>query len=167
MIQNILTASLLTASTAAFKTGTNIGGWMVLEPWITPSLFYRFLGKPKNQTAMDSWTFCETLGPVEGNKVMRAHWDTWYTPDIIKNLSTRGVQMVRLPIGDWTLQPYGPYVGCMDGAVDYIDAFFDIAASYNISVWVDVHTARGSQNGFDNGGRAWKVTWTDDNHYVK
>ena len=26
-------------------TGTNAGGWMVLEPWITPSLFYRFLGK--------------------------------------------------------------------------------------------------------------------------
>ena len=25
--------------------GTNIGGWMVLEPWITPSMFYRFLGK--------------------------------------------------------------------------------------------------------------------------
>lgn len=28
--------------------GTNIGGWMVLEPWITPSLFYRFLGKTKS-----------------------------------------------------------------------------------------------------------------------
>jgi glucan 1,3-beta-glucosidase len=26
-------------------TGVNLGGWMVLEPWITPSLFYRFLGK--------------------------------------------------------------------------------------------------------------------------
>jgi len=26
-------------------TGVNIGGWMVLEPWITPSLFYRWLGQ--------------------------------------------------------------------------------------------------------------------------
>ena len=24
--------------------GVNLGGWMVLEPWITPSLFYQFLG---------------------------------------------------------------------------------------------------------------------------
>ncbi len=24
--------------------GTNLGGWIVLEPWITPSLFYQFLG---------------------------------------------------------------------------------------------------------------------------
>ena len=24
--------------------GTALGGWLVLEPWITPSLFYQFLG---------------------------------------------------------------------------------------------------------------------------
>ena len=30
-------------------TGTNIGGWQVLEPWITPSLFYRFLGKTHSE----------------------------------------------------------------------------------------------------------------------
>jgi len=42
-------------------TGTNVGGWMVLEPWITPSLFYRFLDKGKDTTpaaAFDSWTLC-------------------------------------------------------------------------------------------------------------
>jgi len=99
-----------------FHYGTNIGGWMVLEPWITPTLFYRFLGKTQNETGIDSWTFCEALGPEEGNKVMRAHWENWYTEDHIANLSTRGVSIVRLPIGDWTLAPYGPYVGCMDGA---------------------------------------------------
>ena len=26
-------------------TGTALGGWMVLEPWITPSFFYQFLGR--------------------------------------------------------------------------------------------------------------------------
>ena len=24
--------------------GTSLGGWLVLEPWLTPSLFYQFLG---------------------------------------------------------------------------------------------------------------------------
>jgi len=59
---------------------------MVLEPWITPSLFYRFLEKngTAGEVAMDSWTLCEALGPIEGNKVMREHWDTWYTEDHIK-----------------------------------------------------------------------------------
>ena len=66
-------------------TGTNIGGWQVLEPWITPSLFYRFLGKTHSEgVGMDSYTFCEALGAEYGNEVMRAHWDAWVTEDHIK-----------------------------------------------------------------------------------
>jgi len=155
-------ASLLTVSA---WTGTNIGGWMVLEPWITPSLFYRFLGKEEGQVAMDSYTLCDVLGPEEGNKLMRAHWDSWYTEDHIKDLSTRGIEMVRLPIGDWTLDPYGPYVGCMDGAEDAIQWMFDTCAKYNISIWLDVHAVKGSQNGFDNSGMTNKVEWINSTHF--
>lgn len=72
------------------------------------------------------------MGPVEGNKIMREHFDTWYTEDHIVALAKRGVEMVRLPIGDWTLDPYGPYVGCMDGATEKIDWMFDTCAKYNI-----------------------------------
>ena len=65
--------------------GTNIGGWQVLEPWITPSPFYRFLGKTHSEgVGMDSYTFCEALGAEYGNEVMRAHWDAWVTEDHIK-----------------------------------------------------------------------------------
>ncbi len=51
--------------------GVNLGGWLVLEPWITPSLFYQFLGKDENTTAMDIYSFCSVLGPKEGNKQLR------------------------------------------------------------------------------------------------
>jgi len=59
--KKFVAASVLAAQTAAISmTGVNIGGWMVLEPWITPSLFYRWLGKTKSEgIAVDSWTFCE------------------------------------------------------------------------------------------------------------
>ena len=56
---------------------------MVLEPWITPSLFYQFLGKDKDNTAMDTYTFCQILGPDEANRQLRIHWDTWLTEDYI------------------------------------------------------------------------------------
>ena len=42
--------------------GVNLGGWMVIQPWITPSLFYQFEGKPPAQTAMDMHGFCRVLG---------------------------------------------------------------------------------------------------------
>ena len=143
-------------------TGTNAGGWMVLEPWITPSLFYRFLGQGRDTTpkaAFDSYTLCESLGPDDGNKLMRAHWAAWITEDTFKAMATRGVEIVRLPVGDWTLNPYGPYVGCMDGADEYIDWFYDMAAKYNIKVLMDVHAMKDSQNGYDNSGKASNLRW--------
>lgn len=147
-------------------TGTNIGGWLVLEPWITPSFFYRFLGKTKDEgVGMDCWSVCESLGPVEGNKLMRAHWDAWFTENDIKNLADRGVEIVRLPIGDWTLEQYGPYVGCMDGAAEYIDWMYDVCEKYGIKVLLDVHAMKGSQNGFDNSGQTSKVEWKDENNF--
>ena len=146
--------------------GTNIGGWMVLEPWITPSLFYRFLGKKHSDgIGRDSSSFCEALGPEEGNRVMKAHWKSWVTEEHIKELKEKEVEIVRLPIGDWTLKPYGPYVGCMDGAKDEIKWFLDMCEKYGIKVLLDVHAVKGSQNGFDNSGVAHKTVWLDEDHY--
>lgn len=140
---------------------------MVLEPWITPSLFYRFLGKTRSDgIGMDSYTFCEALGPLLGNKVMQEHWDTWYTEEHIINLSKRGVDMVRLPIGDWTLEPYGPYVGCMDGAADRIQWMLDTCHKYGIKVWMEIHAIKQSQNGFDNSGQTSQLNWVNETHYI-
>ena len=96
---------------------------------------------------------------------MRAHWDTFLNEQYMTELANRGVERVRLPIGDWTINPYGPYVGCMDGAKDYISKMMDWCAARNISVLLDVHTARGSQNGFDNGGLGYKTTWLNDTYF--
>lgn len=83
---------------------------MVLEPWITPSLFYQFLGGNENEAAMDHYSFCEVLGPEEGNKQLRRHWESWVTEDIVKDLAESGaVNSLRVPVGDFMFQPYGPY----------------------------------------------------------
>jgi glucan 1,3-beta-glucosidase len=157
---------LATKVAADAMIGTNIGGWMVLEPWITPSLFYRFLGNTKSQgVGVDSYTFCEALGPVEGNAVMRAHWDAWVTEEHVAKLAAYEVEIVRLPIGDWTTTPYGPYIGCMDGAAEKITWFLDLCAKYNIKVLLDVHALKDSQNGFDNSGKASDIIWTDESHF--
>ena len=170
MTKSAFASMLVTLASAAqtkrAMTGTNIGGWQVLEPWITPSLFYRFLGKTHSEgVGMDSYTFCEALGPDYGNQVMRAHWDAWVTEDHIKELSEKEVEIVRLPIGDWTLKQYGPYVGCMDGAKEKITWLLDTCQKYNIKVLLDVHAVKGSQNGFDNSGIANRTTWIDENHF--
>ena len=91
--------------------------------------------------------------------------DSFVTEETIKKLANRGVDMLRLPIGDWTLDPYGPYVGCMDGAEERIDWLYDTCHKYGIDVMMDVHTAKGSQNGFDNSGMANGFEWIDETHF--
>lgn len=46
------------------------------------------------------------------------------TEEDIAQLATVGVNTVRLPVGDYMYQPYGPYVGCTDGALDEVDRLF-------------------------------------------
>ena len=141
--------------------GVNLGGWMVLEPWITPSIFYQFLGKGEGEVAIDTYSFCEVLGPEEGNRQLRNHWKTWVTEDDIKKLADSGaVNSLRLPVGDFNFEPYGPYIGCTDGALDYIENLLDWAHEYGLSVLIDVHTAKDSQNGFDNSGKTLGFEWT-------
>jgi hypothetical protein len=94
--------------------GTNLGGWLVLEPWITPSLFYQFLSletkygtDTPQHTAMDQFTFCKALGPAEGNKQLRRHWRAWVREEDIRAIADSGANVVRVPVGDWMYVPYG------------------------------------------------------------
>ena len=146
MLNRLSSIAALLGVTNAAITGTNLGGWQVLEPWITPSLFYQFTDRnnTENQVAMDTYTFCEALGAEEGNRQLRAHWDKWVTEDTFEALAKREVTMVRLPIGDWTLEPYGPYINCTEGAVDYIDKAFEWGAKHKIDILLDIHAVRGS-----------------------
>lgn len=70
------------------------------------------------------------------------------------------VNSLRLPVGDFNFEPYGPYVGCTDGALGYIENLLDWAHEYGLSVLIDVHTAKDSQNGFDNSGKTLGFEWT-------
>jgi len=51
-------------------------------------------------------------------------------------------------------------VGCTDGANDYAELLLDWAAEYGLSVLIDVHGMKGSQNGFDNSGQSMGMQWT-------
>ncbi|KAG2517379.1 hypothetical protein JM16_007425 [Phytophthora kernoviae] len=147
--------------------GANLGGWFVLEPWITPSLFYQFLDtqerfgdKALEKTAMDMHSFCTALGKEEANRQLRIHYAMWVTEDDLRKMAEAGVNSLRVPVGDWMFKPYEPYSGCTDGAVEELDRVADLAQKYNIDLLLDIHGLIGSQNGFDNSGKSSTVKWT-------
>ncbi|XAO27876.1 hypothetical protein I312_106740 [Cryptococcus bacillisporus CA1280] len=108
--------------------GVNIGGWLVLEPWITPSIF-----KGKPGWVIDKWTYgvymnnrTDTIGDI------RNHWNTWFSYTELQNIAAVGLNTIRIQIGFWSVIP-------LENGASYL-------------VMVDVQGCPGGQNGFENSG---------------
>ncbi|KAF2471120.1 glycoside hydrolase [Lindgomyces ingoldianus] len=134
--------------------GVNIGGWLVLEPWITPSVF-ESLGR---SDVVDEYTLGQKLGHDAALAILRKHWDTWATWQDFNKIKQSGFNVVRIPIGYWAYDTFGaPYV---QGAAAYIDAAIDWSRGLGLKIIIDLHGAPGSQNGYDNSGeRLANPTW--------
>ncbi|GLB35841.1 putative glycosyl hydrolase 5 (cellulase A) family protein [Lyophyllum shimeji] len=128
--------------------GVNLGGWLVLEPWITPSLF----DNTGDSRIVDEYTFGQYQDPTKAYNTLKNHWDTWITEADFQAIAAAGLNHVRIPIGYWAYDVSGgePYI---QGQLPYLQKAVKWAAKYGIKVIVDLHGAPGSQNGFDNSGR--------------
>ncbi|KAJ9065886.1 hypothetical protein DSO57_1015122 [Entomophthora muscae] len=141
--------------------GVNLGGWLVLEPWITPSLFEPFKGKPEGEMAVDEYTFTSILKDSAKEK-LEAHWSSFVTETDFQILKDAGINHVRIPVGYWAFNRSSdePYV---EGSFDHLVRGVQLAKQFDINVMIDIHSAPLSQNGFDNSGRAGQIKFlTDD-----
>lgn len=125
--------------------GVNLGGWLVLEKWMTPGLF-------AGTNAVDEWTFMQLPGAREK---LREHQRTFIRETDFRWLRDHGVELVRIPVGYWVLDGDAPYVSC----VGRLDWAFRMAEKYNLKVLLDLHGAPGSQNGNDHSGRVGAADW--------
>lgn len=146
--------------------GVNLGGWLVLEKWMTPSLF-------AGLDATDETSWCVELGR-EAAARRRAHWRTFITREDFEWLAGRGLNAVRIPVGHWILgapYPYHPRYGAsrepfVSGGIEVLDQALDWAAGSGLQVVLDLHAAAGCQNGFDNGGMKDVCDWHRQDEYI-
>ncbi len=131
--------------------GVNLGGWLVLEKWMTPSVF-------DDTDAVDEYTFMQTPGAIEK---LRQHRQRFITEKDFKWLRDNGINAVRIPVGYWVLQDSGPY----KKSVVYLDKAIRLAKKYDLQVLIDLHGPKGSQNGKDHSGRIGKSEWFRSKQY--
>ena len=157
--------------TEAKIKGTNLGSYFVLEPYINPSLFYQFIGR-NDAVISDSYTFCQYLGPLEANKQLTKHWDTWVTFDKLAKLKKYGINTIRVPISDWMFIPYEVFditennVRCFDNSLNYLDKIFEYSEQLDLNLLLDIHAVKDSQNGFDNSGLAKDIVIKKQNNII-
>eukprot|EP01123_Difflugia_compressa_P004240 TRINITY_DN15605_c0_g1_i1.p1 TRINITY_DN15605_c0_g1~~TRINITY_DN15605_c0_g1_i1.p1 ORF type:complete len:386 (-),score=53.15 TRINITY_DN15605_c0_g1_i1:90-1226(-) len=150
----VFTILLHVHTTTAVYRGMNIGGWLVLEYWIRPSLF-NDNGVTSN---VGEWGFCEQLGSNKASQVLNSHWDSWVSYSDLQQLASNGITHLRIPVGYWIvdIQPGEPFV---TGGMYYLKRLMGWAQQLNLGVIVDLHGAPGSQNGHDNSGRVGPINW--------
>merc|ERR1711973_351805 len=68
--------------------GVNLGGWLLLEPWITPVFFEAVNVGELQDKVVDEWTYAELLDPF----VTKSHFE---------ELVQAGISHVRIPVGYW------------------------------------------------------------------
>ncbi|KAJ7878589.1 glycoside hydrolase family 5 protein, partial [Mycena leptocephala] len=142
--------------------GVNLGGWLVLEPWITPSLF----DNTGNANIVDEWTFGSLQSRSTATAALTNHWNTWITEADFAAIAAAGLNHVRLPIGYWAWDVSGgePYI---QGQLAYLTKAVTWAGNHGLKLIIDLHGAPGSQNGFDNSGHRGAANWANDNTNVQ
>jgi glucan 1,3-beta-glucosidase len=151
-----LTAEIATAPAPGQSTkptvrklcGVNLGGWLVLERWITPTLY-------DGVDAEDEYTLCQKLGSQKAAARLQKHREEWITPDDFRWLASRGINAVRLPVGYAVLEENAPYIS----GAETLDLAFRTAKENGLGVLLDLHGVPGSQNGWDHSGRSGELGW--------
>ena len=113
----------------------NLGGWFVLEPWITPSIFEEWAD---GGGVVDEYTYCQALGPSEAYNRLSSHWNSWITQGDFDQIAAAGLNHVRIPIGYWSVIPVSgePFV---QGAYAVLGRALDWAQSAGLNVMIDLH----------------------------
>ncbi|KZW00959.1 exo-beta-1,3-glucanase [Exidia glandulosa HHB12029] len=155
-----LAPSVVSAITTGFPYGSttvrgvNLGGWLVLEPWITPSIF----DNTGDSRVVDEYTYGQFVARATATSVLNNHWNTFITEQDFIAIKNAGLNHVRLPIGYWAWDVSGgePYV---QGQLPFLAKAITWAQNQGLKIVLDLHGAPGSQNGFDNSGQKGTPRW--------
>ena len=128
--------------------GVNLGGWLLLERWMTPTLFV-------GTSAKDEYTFMQTPGAADK---IAEHHKTFITEEDFQWMASNGVNAVRIPVGYWLFGDEPPYVG----SIERLDWAVEMATKYDLKVLLCLHGAPGSQNGKDHSGKVGNADWFKD-----
>lgn len=154
---------------ASLIRGVSLGGWLVLEAFITPSYFDRAneivrsgaaTGGPCPGLIVDQWSLHECLGSNRSLELLAPHWKSFVTYADLLQLRAAGINTVRIPVPYWLVdvRPGEPWVG-QEQMVGALRQVIHWSAELGLKVFVDLHAAPGSQNGFDNSGRVGHTDW--------
>ena len=145
--------------------GVNLGGWLSLEPFITPSLF----NYDVDDGVIDEWNLCQKLGASK-SKTLEKHYASFVTEQTFKDIQAAGLDHIRIPFSYWAVEVYDDEPYLFRTSWRYLLRAIEWARKYGIRVNLDLHGMPGSQNGWNHSGRWGQIDWnngTDGSKFVE
>ncbi|EGC49435.1 beta-glucosidase [Histoplasma capsulatum var. duboisii H88] len=143
--------------------GVNVGGWLSLEPFITPSFFsnYNF-----RDNVVDEYTLSKKLAPNAAQYIEK-HYATFINEQSFREIRDAGLDHVRIPYSYWLVKTYDddPYVERIGWR--YLLRAIEYCRKYGLRVNLDLHGVQGSQNGWNHSGRQGSIGWLEGNDGTK
>ncbi|KAJ9195096.1 CAZyme family GH5 [Paecilomyces variotii] len=135
--------------------GVNLGGWLSIEPFITPSLFDSYSSQAG---VIDEYTLSQKLGQSAASTIEK-HYATFITEQDFQQIAQAGLDHVRIQYSYWAVTTYDgdPYVPKI--AWRYLLRAIEYCRKYGLRVNLDLHGIPGSQNGWNHSGRQGTVGW--------
>ncbi|KAF2624632.1 glycoside hydrolase family 5 protein, partial [Macroventuria anomochaeta] len=136
--------------------GVNVGGWLNIEPFITPSFFENFGAR---DGVVDEYTLLTKLGPTKAKSTLEQHYSAFVNKQTFAEIRAAGMDHVRFPFGYWIVQTYDgdPYVPQISWR--YLLRGIEYCRQNGLRVNLDLHGAPGSQNGWNHSGRQGVIGW--------
>ncbi|KAL7414386.1 glycoside hydrolase superfamily [Mrakia frigida] len=138
--------------------GVNLGGWLVLEPFICPGIFeqWRASTSPGAAAIVDEYTLSAAMG-ANLTAAMTEHYETFITERDFMEIAAAGLNFVRIPIGFWAIETMGDETFLPRVSWTYFLKAISWARKYGIRINLDLHALPGSQNGWNHSGRVGSV----------
>jgi endoglucanase len=141
--------------------GVNLGGWFVMEKWMTPL---------SSDSLSDTYSVMQKLdqrfGVETEQSLIKTFQQSWITTTDLDNIKAAGFNVVRAPVwwGQfYTLNDQSP-AGWRPDAFEILDWLVNACAARGIYVIIDMHGVVGGQSTSDDTGRSGQNQyWTNGN----
>ncbi|KUI53000.1 putative glucan 1,3-beta-glucosidase D [Cytospora mali] len=134
--------------------GVNLGGWLSIEPWITPDLF----DYDEDLGIVDEWTLCTYLGSSCAS-TLEKHYSSFVTESTFAEIADAGLDHVRIPYSYWAVEVYDDEPYLFRTSWRYLLRGIEWARKYGLRINLDLHGIPGSQNGWNHSGRLGPIGW--------
>lgn len=140
----------------------NLGGWFVLEPFISPALYQKY--QKSTPQAIDEWTLSQAMAADTSSSgglqnQLEDHYNTFITEEDFAQIAGAGLNWVRVPIPFWTIDVWDSEPFLARVSWKYILRMFRWARKYGLRINIDLHTIPGSQNGYNHSGKDGQINF--------